>query len=139
MFFYTRKSKITILHNDSDDYTTPYCTNVHVLSRLWVDLESEHQTVVEAAVAGYTFGFSLIKNIRTHYKGAHEKIAFLAELLTKALPPPPVFIYIYILEGVDFRFFWKIDMMGPYLANLGKNNHILEKGKKKKLSNSLLN
>ena len=40
-------------------------------------------------------------------------------------------------EGIDFRFFWKIDMKGPYLANIGKNNHVLEL-KKNKLSNFLL-
>ena len=43
------------------------------------------------------------------------------------------------LEGVDFRFFWKIDMKGPYLANIGKKNHVLEKAKEIKLSNFLLN
>ena len=26
------------------------------------------------------------------------------------------------LEGVDFCFFWKIDMKGPYLANIGKKS-----------------
>ena len=46
---------------------------------------------------------------------------------------------ICILYGVDFQFFGKIDMKGPYLANIGKNNHVLEKTKTKKLSNFLLN
>ena len=32
--------------------------------------------------------------------------------------------------GVDFRFFGKIDMKGPYLANIGKKNHVLEREKK---------
>ena len=38
-------------------------------------------------------------------------------------------IYMVSLKGVDFRFFWKIDMKGPYLENIGKTNHVLEKKK----------
>ena len=34
-----------------------------------------------------------------------------------------------LLEGVDFRFFWKIDMKGPYLANIGKKNYVLAQAK----------
>ena len=35
-----------------------------------------------------------------------------------------------IIRGVDFRFFRKVDMKGPNLANIGKRNHVLEKAKK---------
>ena len=32
-----------------------------------------------------------------------------------------IWFKVYALEGVDFRFFWgKIDMRGPYLANIDK-------------------
>ena len=37
----------------------------------------------------------------------------------------------WALEGVDFPSFWKIDMKGPYMANIGKKNHVLEKQKNK--------
>ena len=31
------------------------------------------------------------------------------------------------VEGIDFRFFLKIDMYGPYLANIGKQNMLNKK------------
>ena len=37
------------------------------------------------------------------------------------------------IRGGRFSFFWKIDMKGPYMANIGKKNHVLEKKRKKKL------
>ena len=42
-----------------------------------------------------------------------------------------------ILEGIDFRFFWKIYMKVTYLANIDQKKSCLRKSKKKWLSNSL--
>ena len=44
-----------------------------------------------------------------------------------------------LARGSIFIFFGKIDMWGPDLVNIGKNNHVLEKQKRIKLSNILIN
>ena len=53
--------------------------------------------------------------------------------ISLAFPPKSIWMmkFDWALEGVDFPFFWKIDMKGPYMANIGKKNHVLEKQKNK--------
>ena len=42
---------------------------------------------------------------------------------------PPLFELEVSIRGGRFSFFFQIDMKGPYLANIGKNNHVLEEKK----------
>ena len=39
-------------------------------------------------------------------------------------------VSMHVVRGGRFSFIWKIDMKGPYLPNIGQNNHVLERKRK---------